>query len=199
MISFELSLPILKREYANINREILRFDFQYNGYHIYFLYKPTLIEGGKDLFVFNADVKGNFICQPLVFTDNKISTRINDEIYLIFYNINRTPNKFFSEVNQKIIDSEVNYTYSTAKEMTEKFDNFHIKFPNLKFDKPFFWRFTSLPKGKDMSSGMEKKLSDNGLTNFQIKFLQTIRRTAQFTLKSKWERNIHINLENLRK
>lgn len=43
MVNFELSLSILKKEYIKANREILRFDFQYNGYHIYFLYKPTLI------------------------------------------------------------------------------------------------------------------------------------------------------------
>lgn len=198
MINFEQSLPILKREYANINREILRFDFQYNGYHIYFLYKPTIIENGKDLFVFNAYVKGNFICQPLVLIDNQISAFINNKIYFIFCKICSTPSIFFRDISKKIIANEVNYTHLTAKEMKKSFDDFHKKFPELEFDKPFFWRFFSLTKGEKMSFEMREKLLDNGLTNSQLEFLQSIRRSAQFTLMPNWEKNIHIALDDLK-
>lgn len=84
MVNFENVLPILKEQYNRLQPEILRFDFQYNGYHIYFLYKPTLIEDGKDLFVFNAYVDNIFICQPLNFIKNILKTRIAEDIYLTF-------------------------------------------------------------------------------------------------------------------
>ena len=193
MVNFELSLSILKKEYVKANREILRFDFQYNGYHIYFLYKPTLIEDGKDLFVFNAYVDNIFICQPLNFINNILKARINEDIYLKFWKIYPSPDKFFSEVNTKIIESTVNFTYSNFNKMNENFDTFHQQFPNLEFDKPYFWRFTSLPKGKNMSYEMEKKLRIScGLSSKIIFLLKKSRRTAQFTLDPQKEKSIKI-------
>lgn len=198
MVDFELSLPILKKEYNNLNREILRFDFQYNGYHIFFLYKPTLINEGKDLFIFNAYIDNNFICQPLNFIKNNLKTRINEEIYLNFWKICPSPDKFFSEVNMKIIESTVNFTHSNFDEMNDNFNAFHQQFPTLEFDKPYFWRFTSLSKGRNMSSGMEKKLRISyGLSSKIIFLLKKSRRTAQFVLDPQREKNIKIAIQSL--
>lgn len=49
-----------------------------------------------------------------------------------------------------------------------------------------------------MSFEMREKLLDNGLTNSQLEFLQSIRRSAQFTLMPNWEKNIHIALDDLK-
>ena len=195
MVNFELSLPILKKNYVDINREILRFDFQYNSYQIYFLYRPTLVEGGKGLFVFNADVDGNFICQPLAFVDNKISASINPEIFQDFFKISNLPTIFFNDVNNKILTGNVIYTHSTSREMIDNFNAFYEKFPKIEVDKPFFWRFTT----QKMSPKMENKLFNNGLTKNQIYFLKEAGRTAQFTFKASSERNILIALNTLKK
>lgn len=200
MVNFELSLPILKKEYINTNREILRFDFQYNGYHIFFLYKPTLFENGKDLFIFNAYVGKTFICQPLNFIENNLKTRINDEIYLKFWKVCPSPDIFFSEVNKKIIESTVTFSHSTFTEMNENFNIFHKQFPELEFDKPYFWRFMSLPKDKNMSSGMEKKLKISyGLSSEVISLLKDSGRTAQFVLEPQREKKIEIAIQSLKK
>ncbi|WP_302820979.1 hypothetical protein [Fusobacterium ulcerans] len=198
MVNFENVLPILKEQYNRLQPEILRFDFQYNGYHIYFLYKPTLIEDGKDLFVFNAYVDNIFICQPLNFIKNILKTRIAEDIYLTFWKICPSPDKFFSEVNTKIIESTVNFMHSNLNEMNENFNAFHQQFPDLEFDKPYFWRFTSLPKGKNMSSEMEKKLRIScGLSSKIIFLLKKSRRTAQFTLNPQREKSIKIAVLSL--
>ena len=198
MVKFELALSILKKEYQSINRDILRFDLQYNGYHVYFLYKPTIIEGGKDLFVFNAYVDNTFICQPLNFINGTLKTRIAKKIYFIFWKICPFPDNFFSEVNRKIIEYTVTFTHSNFNEMNDNFNLFHQYFPSLKFDKPYFWRFTSLPKGKTMSSEMEKKLRISyGLSSKVIFLLQNSRRTAQFTSDYQKEKNINIAVLSL--
>jgi|GEM_PF-2167399 hypothetical protein len=199
MINFENVLSILKKEYFKINREILRFDFHYNSYHIYFLYRPTFIEDGQDLFVFNAYVDNSFICQPLNFINNILKTRINEDIYLKFWKICPSPDKFFSDVKTKIIESTVNFSYSTFDEMNTSFNIFHQEYPSLEFDKPYFWRFVSLPKDKNMSPEMEKKLKISyGLSYEVISLLKKTRRTAQFTLNPQKEKSINIALSSLK-
>lgn len=198
MINFENALSILKKEYFKINKEILRFDFHYNNYHIYFLYRPTFIEDGRDLFIFNAYVDNSFICQPLNFINNVLKTRINKDIYLKFWKICPSPDKFFSDVNVKIMESTINFSYSNFNEINISFSIFNQHYPSLEFDKPYFWRFVSLPKDKSMSSEMEKKLRISyGLSSKIIFLLKKTRRTAQFTLDPKKEKSINIALSSL--
>lgn len=192
MVNFENVLPILKEQYNHLQPEILRFDFQYNGYHIFFFYKPTLIKDGTDLFIFNAYVGNNLICQPLYFFKNELITSIDDKICPIFWKISPTPTEFFENVKSKIINNEINFEASNLHEMEESFDTFKQQFPKHEI-KPYFWR---LRKSDVMSPKIESKLIRlYNLTYKEISFLKKLKKTAQFTLDPKKEKNIKIVLK----
>ncbi|MHD0319047.1 hypothetical protein [Fusobacterium sp. THCT1E2] len=192
MVNFENVLPILKEQYNRLQPEILRFDFQYNGYHIFFFYKPTLIKDGTDLFIFNAYVANNLICQSLYFLNDELITSIDNEIFLIFRKISPTPTEFFEAISSKIINNEINFEASNLHEMEESFDTFKQQFPKLEVEKPYFWRLTTAT----MSPKIETKLIRlYNLTYKEISFLKKLEKTAQFTLDPQKEKNIKIALK----
>jgi len=193
MINFENTLSILKKEYFKINREILRFDFLYNNFHIFFFYKPTLIKNGKDMFVFNADINNVIISKPLYFhNDVFLITSIPREIFRYFLEISPKPSSFFEDVKEKILNNQVNYASSNIREVENSYNTFINNFPNFKMDKPYFWRLTTAR----MSPLIEEKLKNNyNITNQQIKFLKDNNKTAQFTHNPAKERVLIINLK----
>lgn len=194
MINFENVLSILKKEYFKINREILRFDFLYNNFHIFFFYKPTLIKNGKDMFVFNADINNVIISKPLYFhNDVFLITSIPREIFRYFLEISSKPSSFFEDVKEKILNNKVNYAPSNIQEVKISYNSFINNFPEFKTDKPYFWRLTTAK----MSDLMEEKLRNNyKLNSQQIQFLKDNNKTAQFTHNPAKERILIINLKN---
>lgn len=192
MVNFSDALVILKEHYNCLQPEILRFDFQYNNHHIFFFYKPTLIEDGKDLFIFNAYIHDTFICQTLYFSNKKLITSIDNKIFFLFRKISPTPTNFFEIVKSKIINNEINFKTSNLHEMKKYFNTFQKKFPNLEADKPYFWRLITAT----MSFKMETKLTKlYHLSTKEIIFLKKLKKTAQFTLDPQKEKNIKIILK----
>lgn len=193
MLNFETVLKTLKRNYAHQDCEVLRFDFLYNNFHIFFFYKPTLIKNGKDMFVFNADINNVIISKPLYFhNDVFLITSIPREIFRYFLEISPKPSLFFEDVKEKILNNQVNYASSNVREVENVYNTFVNVFPNFQIDKPYFWRLTTAR----MSSLMEEKLKNNyKVTDQQIKFLKDNNKTAQFTHNPAKERVLIINLK----
>lgn len=194
MINFENVLKTLKRNYAHQNCEVLRFDFLYNNFHIFFFYKPTLIKNGKDMFIFNADINNVIISKPLYFhNDVFLITSIPREIFRYFLEISPKPSSFFEDVKEKILNNKVNYAPSNIQEVKISYNSFINNFPEFKTDKPYFWRLTTAK----MSDLMEEKLRNNyKLNSQQIQFLKDNNKTAQFTHNPAKERILIINLKN---
>ena len=125
MINFETVLKTLKRNYAHQDCEVLRFDFLYNNFHIFFFYKPTLIKNGKDMFVFNADINNVIISKPLYFhNDVFLITSIPREIFRYFLEISPKPSSFFEDVKEKILNNQVNYASSNIREVENSYNTF---------------------------------------------------------------------------
>lgn len=196
MIDFEDVLKILEREYTSSNSEVLRFDLQYNGYHIFFLFRPSLVKGGEPLFIFNAYIDKNFICQVMEFDKNRLSTRIKNEVYFLFRKISTKNTVFFEDIKVKLIENRVNFHSSTNRDLKNSFSNLQNLFPDSEREKPFFWRLTTATMSKEIEDKLVVKYC---LTKADLQFLRDIGKTAQFTDDLTKENNIILILEFCRK
>lgn len=194
MIDFKESLKILKNTYKQLECEVLRIDFRYNNFHIFFFYKPTLIDNGHDLLVFNAYIEDTLISIPLYFKENfQLITSIPKELYSYISKINNYPSKIFEEVDIKIKKNNLEYARTNINLVRETHTEFTRKFSKFEPDKPYFWRLRT----SRMSTLIEKKLLNYGVTPEQIKFLKSINQTAQFTYDALRENDIQIKLRKL--
>lgn len=192
MIDLKNTLEILENKYQLLNCETLRFDLEYNRYHVFFFYKPSLIQSGHDMFIFNADIEGVLISLPLYFYKNNLITSIPNQIYIShFYKLCVSPPIFFEYILEKILSRKITYTSEKLKNVKDTYQQFIQNFKKFKGYKPYFWRFRT----DNMSIPMEKKLLQNRLlTKKEIEYLKANHLTTQFTHDPTKERELAINL-----
>lgn len=191
MIDLKNSIDILKEQYLASNAEILRFDLQYNNFHIFFFYRPKSKERYKELLIFNAYIEEVLISKPLYQhqKENKLITSIPNDLYQYFKKLGTNPDNFFSVIIEKIINNDINYNSSSIQEVANNHTLFIQNFRNYEADKPYFWRFYSAR----MSSLIEKKLIFYGATKEEIEYLKRNNITAQFTHDPRKEKELIIS------